>query len=87
MTVREHIEEYCEDTILLENYDYDSALIGITEDDRAVYDYDLMVEYLLNTGDFESNIDAMEWIDYNTIRAIGYMGEKAPVIIHTLKNI
>ena len=31
-------------------------------------------------------IDAVEWIDYNTIRALPYMGENAPMIIHRLEG-
>lgn len=28
--------------------------------------------------------EAIEWIDYNTIRAIPYMGEKAPIVMYSL---
>lgn len=28
----------------LTNFSYDTALIGVTHDDRAVYDYNLMVQ-------------------------------------------
>ena len=31
-----------------------------------------------------SEEDAVEWIDYNTVRAIPYMGEGAPIIMHRL---
>ena len=31
----------------LTDFSYDTALIGVTHDDRAVYDYDLMVEWLM----------------------------------------
>lgn len=27
-------------------------------------------------------IDAIEWIEYNTIRALPYAGDKAPVIVY-----
>lgn len=37
----------------------------------------------MKTQDF-SKIDAIEWIDYNTIRALPYMGEKAPIIMYPL---
>lgn len=33
-----------EDIIYLTNYSYDDALIGISDDNRAVYDYNKMVE-------------------------------------------
>lgn len=72
-----------EDVIIFENYSYDSAFLGVTEDNRAVYSYDRMVEYLINKEGFEE-MDAIEWIEYNTLRALPYMGDKAPVIIYEL---
>lgn len=67
----------------LTNYSYDDALIGVTSDDRAVYDYELMVEWLINSEDFTEE-EARDWIDYNTLRALPYMGEGAPVILYPL---
>lgn len=72
-----------EDVLLLARYSYDDALIGITEDGRAVYDYEKMVRWLVETEGFEE-LDAIEWIDYNTIRALPYMGPDAPIIMHPL---
>ena len=72
-----------EDVLLLSNYSYDDALIGVTEDGRAVYDYDKMVRWLVESEGFEE-MDAIEWIDYNTIRALPYMGEQAPIIMYPL---
>lgn len=65
----------------LTNYSYDTALIGVTDDNRAVYDYDLMVEWLMEQKNFTLE-DAVEWIDYNTARAIPYMGNDGPLILH-----
>ena len=28
--------------------------------------------------------DAVEWIDFNTLRTVPYMGEKAPIIVFPL---
>lgn len=72
-----------ENIICLKNYSYDDALVGVSEDGRAVYDYEKMVKWLMKTQDF-SETDAIEWIDYNTIRALPYMGEKAPIIMYPL---
>lgn len=69
--------------VLLANYSYDTALIGVTEDGRAVYDYDKMVAWLMETEGF-TETDAIEWIDYNTIRALPYMGDQAPIIMYPL---
>ena len=70
-----------EDVIYLINYSYDDALIGVSEDNRAIYDYDLMIKWLVNNKNF-NEIEAIEWIDYNTIRALSYMGEKHPIILY-----
>ena len=72
-----------EDVVLLANYSYDTALIGVTEDGRAVYDYDKMVAWLMETEGF-TELDAIEWIDYNTIRALPYLGDLAPLIMYPL---
>lgn len=67
----------------LTDYSYDDALVGVTSDNRAVYDYNKMVEWLMETESW-SEEEAVEWIDYNTIRAIPYMGEDGPIIIYPL---
>lgn len=72
-----------EDVIIFENYSYDDALIGVTEDGRAVYDFDRMVRWLVDTEGFTDE-EAIEWIEYNTIRALPYMGEEAPIIMYPL---
>ena len=73
-----------EDVVYLTNYSYDDALIGISEDNRAVYDYNKMVKWLVETEKFTEE-EAIEWIDYNTIRALPYMGEKAPIIMYPIE--
>ena len=75
------IDKGYKDIKLLDNYSYDTALIGVTTDNRAVYDYQLMIEWLIHTEEFTEE-EAMEWIDYNTIRALPYMGEDAPIILN-----
>lgn len=66
-------------TIVLDNQSYDNSIIGLTFDGRAIYDYDLMVQELIDEG--YSAEDAIDWIDYNTIRGLIYIGEKAPLIV------
>ena len=70
-----------DDAVVFENPDYDSALIGVTHDGRAVYDYDRMVGCLVDEDGMEP-LEAAEFIDYNTIRAIPYAGEQAPVVVY-----
>ena len=70
----------------LTNYSFDRALIGVTDDGRAVYDYELMVEWLMDTEGW-SYEDAAEWVSYNTLRALPYMGEDAPIVINRLEDV
>ena len=86
MTARELIEnEGYENVVILDNYSFDSALIGVTTENRAVYDYDKMISYLVTEHGFNV-IDAIEWVEYNTIRAIGYAGEDAPIVMYRLRG-
>lgn len=86
MTARERLSELgYEDVVVFENYSYDDALIGVTEDNRAVYDFDKMVEWLCEKEGF-SREEAIEWIEYNTIRALPYAGEDAPIIMYRLEE-
>ena len=73
-----------EDVIILKNYSYDDALVGVTDGNRAVYDYAKMVNWLVEKEGF-SEIEAMEWIDFNTIRALPYMGGDAPIIMFAVE--
>lgn len=66
--------------------DYDEAFIGVSEDNRAVYDYDLMIESLMKVQNW-SYEEAVEWIEYNTIRALPYAGNDGPIVIHRLENL
>lgn len=84
MTDREKVE--CagyENVALFENYSYDGALIGVTEDNRAVYDFDKMVDWLVEMEGFTVE-DAIEWIEYNTVRALPYFGPDAPIIMYAV---
>ena len=65
------------------NYSYDDALVGVSDDGRAIYDYEKMIEWLMDEEGW-SDEEAVEWIDYNTIRALPYLGEGAPIIMYPL---
>jgi hypothetical protein len=82
--VRKLIEDYdYEDVVIFSNPDYASAFIGISDDNRAVYDYDKMIKYLMDR-DGMTDIEAIDFIGYNTIRAMPYFGEDAPIIVYGL---
>lgn len=85
MTAEERLlDNGYEGVVYLTNYSYDTALIGVSEDGRAIYDYALMVEWLIKEEGF-SEEDAVEWIDYNTIRALGYAGASAPIVMYRIE--
>lgn len=72
-----------EGVVFLTDYSYDDALIGVTDDGRAVYDFDQMVTWLMKKEGW-TPADASEWIEYNTIRALPYAGDAAPIIVYPL---
>ena len=71
------------DAVIFENPDYDSAIIGVSDDNRVVYDYDKMVTHLMDVDGMEM-LDAVDFIDYNTLRALPYAGEYGPIIMYGL---
>ena len=79
------LENGYENVKILKDFSYDTALIGIPYDDRPVYDFDKMVEWLMETQGY-SQEEAIEWIEYNTIRALPYMRPDSPVILYPLKD-
>ena len=74
-----------DDSIVFDNPDYDDAIIGVSEEGRVIYDFDLMVQCLVDQGMTE--LEAIEWIEYNTIRALPYAGENPPIIMNRLPTI
>lgn len=84
MNVEERIlDAGFEDVIILKDFSYDSALVGVSDDGRAIYDYDLMIEWLMEENGWSAE-ESIDWVCYNTMRAIPYMGEGAPIIMHRL---
>ena len=84
MTAFERLKDAgLDDVLLFDNPSYDDALIGVTEDGRAVYDFDKMVTWLVE-NDGMDDLEAVEWIEYNAIRALPYEGDRAPIILYPL---
>lgn len=77
------LENGYDDVIIFRNPDYDSAIIGVSTDNQAVYDYDKMVEHLVNNEGMTEE-EAADFISYNTVRALPYMGENHPIILSRL---
>lgn len=67
-----------ESATVFESPSYDDAIIGTTSDDRVVYSFDKMVECLMKDGmEYE---EAVEFIEYNTLRALPYFPD-GPVVL------
>ena len=77
------IDQGFENFLIFENPDYDSAIIGITENNQVVYDYEKMIEHLMQEDDMDYE-EAVDFISYNTIRSLPYAGEGAPIIMYSI---
>lgn len=75
------LENEYEDVVIFKDASYDDALIGVSSDNRAIYDYDMMVEWLIK-NDGMTYEEAMEWIDYNTLNS----GDRCPIIMFRLEE-
>ena len=70
-------------TVVLENPSYLNAIIGITDEGALCYSYEKMIECLMEDDKIEQE-DAMEFIDYNTIRALPYASSMVvrPIVVY-----
>ena len=75
-------EQLPSDALVFDNQSYDNSIIGITLDGRVIYSYERMVIECAEDNEW-SEEEAIDWIDYNTIRSLPYAGEKAPIVVST----
>ena len=81
------VEELCEyleaqgheETVFFENPSFVKAITGITDSEQLIYDYDLMIEAVMEEEGWTAE-ESIEWIDYNTLRSIPYMGQHHPIV-------
>ncbi len=69
--------------VVLEGDEFATAVVGVSHDGRVVYSYDRLISSLVDKQHM-SEEEAIEWLDYNTMRAIDYMGPQAPIVVHKL---
>ena len=79
------IERGDEDIAFFTNPEFLDAIIGVGEDSRLVYSYSKMVESLM-LRDNMSDEEAIEFIDYNTMRSVPNMGSHAPIIVYSISD-
>lgn len=80
-TERLLLEAGYEGTIFFTNPSYEDAFLGISSDDRAIYDYEKMIKSLVNHEDMTED-EAREFIDYNATFYI----EGGPIILYRLEE-
>jgi len=62
---------------------FDGSIIGISNDNRLIYDYKKMIEEFAKDNNC-SYFDAEEFIQYNTLRALPYENDKdgmVPIVL------
>jgi hypothetical protein len=81
------VEELCEyleaqgysETTFFENPSFVKAITGITDSGQLIYDYDKMIVASMEEEGWDVE-GAIEWIDYNTLRTVPYMGSNHPIV-------
>lgn len=73
------IEQGHEDTVFFENPSFVTAITGISDSGQLIYDYELMIAAAMEEEKWDID-ETIEWIEYNTLRSIPYMGEKHPIV-------
>ena len=84
--LRDFIAEEHEESVVFNIPNYDNAIIGLSEDGRVIYDYDLMIKELTNDTALTED-EAIQFLEYNTIRTLPYIEEKVRPIILYNSNI
>lgn len=72
-----------ENSVVLENPSYRNAVVGVSEDGRVIYSERIIIEDMM-IDEGMTHEDAIDHFNYNLIRSLPYMGEKAPIIQHDI---
>jgi len=78
-------ENASEQTVVLENPSFLRAVVGVSDQNKVCYSYPKMILWLMEDEGMTYE-DAAEFISYNTVRAIPYMGEMAPIIVYDIEE-
>ncbi|MCQ2087671.1 MAG: hypothetical protein MJZ37_06355 [Bacilli bacterium] len=77
-------ESLPEEAIVFDNPSYDNSILGVTDDNRIVYNYDSMIEELMSDENMNYE-DAADFVSYNTVRALGYFSkENKPIVVYPI---
>ena len=69
-----------EDALKFESPSFDSAIIGVDYFGRLVYGYEKMIAEFMKTNNVTEE-EAIDFIDYNTIRSLPYYGDNTPIVM------
>lgn len=76
-----------ENSLMFESPDYMSAIVGIDyHSGSIIYDYDLMVQHLMKQDNI-SEQDAIDFVEFNTLRSIPYVTGGVPPTVLTKLHI
>lgn len=86
--VRDYLDETVENCMLFENPSFDNSIIGVSEDGKhVVYDYEKMISEFIEDSNISNDdggaiMEAVDFIDYNTVRALYYTdADNKPIIM------
>lgn len=86
--VRDYLNETVDECIIFEDPAFDNSIIGVSDDGKhVIYDYEKMVKEFVDDNnisddDGEGIMEAVDFIDYNTIRALNYMSDdNKPIVV------
>lgn len=84
--LREALEEMFDEAVILDDPSFDQSIVGYTADGRLVYSFDKMVIEWARENN--SSVDeAFDFVNYDTCRALSYMGDRAPILILSLPEV
>lgn len=77
--VNEYADSIDEEIVVFSHPSYNNSILGISTDNRVIYDYDLMIKDLMEQDNISVE-EAEDFIQYNTIGA-SYSKSKDPIIL------
>ena len=75
-------EAYGDGVVMLDGPEFDGGIVGVAGG-RLVYSHAKLAAALAAENRWTRD-EALDWIDYNTMRSLPYMGENAPVVMEDL---
>ena len=78
-----YLSENYPEAVLLEGLN--DGIVGVDTDGHVVYSYNKCCELIMKSNGISME-EAREWVDFNTIRAIPYMGDNKPIMMYDLED-